>query len=438
MSLRILVATPDPEIRETLEVRLVGAGFEPFCAPDAHSAADLGTRLGAEIWLWGLFEAEERARVSEIARRCPDAYWVATGPGAPGLALETGMDDALENPGHEPALELVMRRAARACAARRDRRLLARRLADAAPERPIVGASPAMIELLEAMEAAAGFSACVLLRGEAGTGKEGIARAIHAQSARRQGPFVRVGARDGDAEGLARELFGACDPAGSPPGGLVEAGGGTLFLDDVEALPEDVQERLLGVLESEEVTPCGGEKPRRIDVRLIAASRCDLRAAVRAGEFHEGLLERLAAVELAVPALRERSRDIPLLLDHFVERAGRQLGRTLRGLSDDALARLVDYAWPGNIRELESVALRAVALARGEQITLRELPEHLDPDPEQRDGDLGLRRGRKRLEAEMIRRALQRTGGNRTRAARLLEISHRALLYKLKEYGIRD
>ena len=147
-------------------------------------------------------------------------------------------------------------------------------------------------------------------------------------------------------------------------------------------------------------------------------------------------LERLAAVELCVPPLRERGRDIPLLLDHFLARAARRLGKSLRGFSDDALERLVDYHWPGNVRELESVIERAVILARAEQITSDELPERLESEPTPREGDLGLRRGRKRLEAELIRRALRRTGGNRTRAARLLEISHRALLYKLKEYGI--
>jgi two-component system response regulator AtoC len=276
----------------------------------------------------------------------------------------------------------------------------------------------------------------VLIRGERGTGKEGLARAIHAQSARRLGPFVRFGLRDGDPARIASELFGASGASGTP-GRLVDARGGILFLDDVDALPLDCQERLLAALEAEEIASTDGAKPRRIDARVIAATSRDLRAESAAGGFQRDLLARLAGLELHVPPLRERGRDVPLLVDHFAERAARRLGKPLRGVSDEALTRLLEYGWPGNVRELENVIDRAALLAHGDQISPRDLPERLDAD-DPREGDLALRKARKRLEAELIRRALRRTGGNRTRAARLLEISHRALLYKLKEHGIRD
>jgi two-component system response regulator AtoC len=232
------------------------------------------------------------------------------------------------------------------------------------------------------------------------------------------------------------ELFGAAGKDATP-GRLLDARGGVLFLEDVDALSDDCQERMLAALESEEIVT-GAGKPRRIDVRVIAATHRDLAAIASAGEFRADLHARLAGVELRVPPLRERGKDIPLLIDHFLARASRRLGRPMRGLSDEALAHLVAYPWPGNVRELENVVERAVLLARGEQLALRDLPERLEANHEPREGDLALRRSRKTLEADLIRRALRRTGGNRTRAARLLEISHRALLYKLKEYGIRD
>jgi two-component system response regulator AtoC len=295
-----------------------------------------------------------------------------------------------------------------------------------------------MIELLEALESAAGYPASVLLRGESGTGKEALARALHAQSARRRGPFVRLCARKAAPGTLGAALFGSRAGERPGPGALVEARGGILFLENVEALAPEHQERLLAALESEEVLPSEGGKPLRIDVRVVSATTRDLGASAAAGEFRADLRARLAGVELQVPPLRERGRDIPLLVDHFVARASRRYGKALRGLTDEALSRLVQYSWPGNVRELENVVERAVLLARRDQVCLGDLPDRLEADTDLREGDLGLRRGRKRFEADLIRRALRRTGGNRTRAARLLEISHRALLYKIKEYGIRD
>jgi two-component system response regulator AtoC len=194
------------------------------------------------------------------------------------------------------------------------------------------------------------------------------------------------------------------------------------------------------VLQEEEVRPLGESKSRTVDVRVIAATARQLEAEVAAGRFREDLFYRLNVVQLEVPPLRERPRDVPLLADHFIAHFRAALGKPVRGISDDALERLVAYRWPGNVRELENVIERAVILAEGETLGLRELPQNVVAAEEAgaAAGDLSLKRARRAAEMDAIRRALRATNGNRTHAARLLRISHRALLYKLKEYAIRD
>jgi two-component system response regulator AtoC len=286
----------------------------------------------------------------------------------------------------------------------------------------------------------------VLLTGASGTGKEVLARAIHAQSPRRDEAFVAVNCGAIPETLLESELFGhvkgAFTGADRTKRGLFrEADGGTLFLDEIGELPTPLQVKLLRVLQEEEVRPLGESKSQPVDVRVIAATARELDADVESGRFREDLFYRLNVVRLHVPPLRQRPRDIPLLLDHFIAHFRAALGKPVRSVADEALERLVAYGWPGNVRELENVVERAVILAEGDCITLRELPQNVaSPGPGRGAGeaDHSLRRARRAAETEAIRRALGATGGNRTHAARLLGISHRALLYKLKEYGIRD
>jgi two-component system response regulator AtoC len=302
-----------------------------------------------------------------------------------------------------------------------------------------------MIELLELMERAAGFKSTVLISGESGTGKEVLARAIHAQSPRRNEPFVAVNCGAIPENLLESELFGHAKGAFTGAdrarrGLFVEADGGTLFLDEIGEMPTALQVKLLRVLQEEEVRPLGEAKPRTVDVRIIAATARKLDAEVAAGRFREDLFYRLNVVPLEVPPLRERPRDVPLLADHFIEHFRTALGKPVRAISDEALERLVAYRWPGNVRELENVIERAVILAEGDTLTLRELPQNvvLADAGQGAAPDLSLKRARRAAEVDAIRRALRATDGNRTHAARLLQISHRALLYKLKEYAIRS
>jgi two-component system response regulator AtoC len=286
----------------------------------------------------------------------------------------------------------------------------------------------------------------VLLTGESGTGKEVLARAIHAQSPRRAEAFVAVNCAAIPENLLESELFGhargAFTGADRARRGLfVEADGGTLFLDEIGELTPPLQAKLLRVLQEEEVRPLGESKPRRVNVRVLAATARDLEQEVQAGRFREDLFYRLNVLRVRVPPLRERRQDIPLLLDHFLASFATSLGKPVRELTDDALEKLVAYAWPGNVRELENVIERAMILVRGDSIGVRDLPANVTA-PAQAPETGGapeflLRSARRDAETEAIRRALAATGGNRTHAARLLGISHRALLYKLKEYEIQ-
>jgi two-component system response regulator AtoC len=304
-----------------------------------------------------------------------------------------------------------------------------------------------MIDLLEMMERTAAYKTTVLLSGESGTGKEVLARAIHSQSPRRQEAFVAVNCGAIPEALLESELFGHAKGAftgadRSRPGLFMAASGGTIFLDEIGELPTNLQVKLLRVLQEEEVRPIGESKPRTVDVRVIAATARDLESDVTEGRFREDLFYRLNVVHLEVPPLRARPKDVSLLVDHYFAHYQEALGKTFHGIADDALDALVAYRWPGNVRELQNVIERAVILADGDRLALNDLPENV-AHPTSTNGvgsshDLCLRRAKRSMEASLIKVALRATGGNRTHAARLLEISHRALLYKIKEYAIRD
>jgi two-component system response regulator AtoC len=329
----------------------------------------------------------------------------------------------------------------------------AARVATPDPLVTLVGDSPAMTALRTTVRKVAPHKTTVLVRGESGTGKEVVARALHALSPRAAAPFVAVncGAIPGGL--IESELFGhtkgAFTDAVRDRVGLVEqAAGGTLFLDEVAELPPASQVKLLRVLQDGHVRRLGADAGADtvVDVRVVAATSRPLEAEVAAGRFREDLLFRLDVLTLRLPPLRERTGDVARLAAHFLGTARARLGPavTARGFAPDAMAALEAYAWPGNVRELENTIERAAVMCEGAAVDVESLPERfagkraatpppvvVDPD------DLSIKRAARRTEEALIRRALERTGGNRTRAAELLEISQRALLYKIKEYGIQ-
>ncbi|MBI2115769.1 MAG: sigma-54-dependent Fis family transcriptional regulator [candidate division NC10 bacterium] len=311
----------------------------------------------------------------------------------------------------------------------------------------LIGKSPAMQELFHQIEQVAASRGTVLVSGESGTGKELVARAIHYNSPRRSGPFVVIDCAAIPETLQESELFGHAKGAftgavGIKRGLFEEADGGTLFLDEVGELRPPTQATLLRVLQDGSFRRVGDTRTLRVDVRVIAATNKDLAEAVRTGQFREDLFYRLKVVPIHLPPLRERREDIPLLADHFLQHSVAQARAEVRRITPQGLDLLLRYPWPGNVRELENTIERALLFCDGEAIG----PEHLPPEVRQSteairvglphdslDLRLALDRAGREVESDLIRRALDRSRGNRTQAARLLGISRRALLYKLKE-----
>ncbi len=311
----------------------------------------------------------------------------------------------------------------------------------------IVARSPAMITALEVAQKVAAHPSPVLISGASGTGKELVARLIHRESDRTSGTFVPVNCGAIPETLLESEFFGyvkgAFTGADRDRSGLFEAAnGGTMFLDEVGELPASLQVKLLRALQDGEIRRLGGNDSVEVDVRVIAATNRDLEGMVQKGEFREDLYYRLAVVPIHLPALCRRREEIPDLVHHFLERHRERLGVKVMGISPDAMERLLRYPWPGNIRELENLLERVVVLADESEIRVDDLPEDiLHPAPDRApidvsDDDLSVKRHSAELERVLIRRALERTGGNKTQAADLLELSPRALRYKIQDYGL--
>jgi len=379
----------------------------------------------------------------------PDtSFLVMSAYGSEDLAIEAmkaGAVDYVGKPFRPDELLLKLRMAAeRRGFARTVRRLKAELNAERGLD-ALVGDSPPMQELAAKLRKIAPVKTTVLVTGESGTGKELVARAVHELSPRKDQPFVAVNCGAIPESLMESELFGHVKGAftgaiRSSKGLFAEADGGTLFLDEVAELPPAMQVKLLRVLQEEEVRPVGDARSYKVDVRVVAATRRDLRKLVEEGAFREDLFYRLHVMALELPPLRERPSDIPSLANHFVAIYNDRLRRTpkIEGVSPAALQALSRHGWPGNVRELENAIERAMVLAEGSTLEPDAFALHggARKNGLLADDEISIKRATRRIEEELIRRALGRTGGNRTRAAELLEISHRALLYKLKEYGI--
>jgi two-component system response regulator HydG len=357
-------------------------------------------------------------------------------------AMKAGAFDYLRKPFEPEELEIVVARAVEYAGVRRDNARLRTALAGEFSVHGIVGRSEAMKEVVSILERIAPSDVPILIEGESGTGKDLLARAAHALSRRAAGPYVALN-MSAIPENLAEaELFGHEKGAftgaeQARAGFFAEAEGGTLFLDEVGLLPPALQPKLLRVLQDGEYIPVGSRKPRHANVRVVAATNEDLARSVKAGKFREDLWFRLRVVPVRLPPLRERREDVPLLVEHFVKKHALRLSRPPLLPDAEAMRALLDHPWPGNIRELEHALERGLLLARGDAITLADLPPEIgQPQDRGSSAEGRYRKARDAWERKFFEDVLREAGGSAARAAELAGI-HRSTLYeKLTRYGL--
>ncbi len=371
-------------------------------------------------------------------------------------ALKAGAFDYITKPFEQEELKKVIAKAIRA------HELERQNVHGSAVPPPLVGLSPPMRQVYEIVGKVADSPSTVLVTGESGTGKELIARELHRNSSRRDKPLIKVNCAAIPKDLVESELFGYergafTGAVGSKPGRFELADGGTLFLDEIGEIPVETQVKLLRALQESEFERVGGIKTLHVDVRLIAATNRDLKALIADGRFRDDLYYRLAVVPIALPPLRDRKGDIPLLVEHFIRKYDQRLGKKVERVDDEAMQVLLAYSWPGNIRELENLMERSVLFADGPLIEGASLPDALRERipgaavPIAAVGPLGaiaapsgasmkeiVRHAQAELEKELIARALEETGGNVTRAAKRLQISRKSLQVKMKELGLRE
>jgi len=359
-------------------------------------------------------------------------------------AMKLGAFDYLTKPFEEEEVVAVVGRALERRALQREVVFLRSELASR-EDGEIVGQSVEMRKLALLIGQVSRTSATVLVTGESGTGKELIARAIHRQGARRDKPFVPVNPAAIVESLLESELFGhergAFTGAYQKKLGKFElAQGGTLFLDEIATLKSDLQVKLLRVLQEREIERVGGTRRIPVDVRIIAATNGDLKRAIAGGAFREDLYYRLNVVPIAVPPLRSRRHDVPLLVDHFVRKYNQRFGKRVSGLAPEALAALEDYRWPGNVRELQNVIERAVALGEGPMVQLEDLPmDVVMGERHLREGDapaLPLAEALDQVERQIVSRVLERVRWSQNEAAEILGLHRNTLLRKIAKWGL--
>ncbi|MFK7987317.1 MAG: sigma-54-dependent transcriptional regulator [Sandaracinaceae bacterium] len=449
---RVLVVDDEENIRLVLRTLLKKQGYEVSVAPDAEEALARVDEIRpdfviADVRMSGMTGIELTRKLTEDGRDITVIVMSAYGSVELALeALKAGAYDYIQKPFKQDEVLLALRKAEERERLKRENKALRAQVRASASYGGMLGRSDAIRSVFRMIEKAAAYSTTVLIGGESGTGKELVARALHEQGARKAAPFVAVNCGAIPESLIESELFGhkrgAFTDASSDKAGLFEeADGGTLFLDEIGELPLSTQVKLLRVLQEGTFRRLGENGDRSSDVRVVAATVRNLTAEVAANRFREDLFYRLNVLPIHVPPLRERTGDVMLLVEHFVERNNERLGTQIRGVDEPAKKQLVAYHWPGNVRELENVVERAMVLADEDVLGLADLPDRLrEPDPVQAvlaSGELSIKKSQRFIEESLIRRALEKTGGNRTRASKLLEISHRALLYKIKDYGLR-
>jgi len=462
---QVLIVDDEPNLRKILAAQLSRDGYDVLLAEDGEQGLSLLREHHIDLVVTDLKmpKVDGMTLLREALRESPTLPIVMiTAHGTVDTAVEAlkiGAFDYLTKPFDKDEVRQVVAKALKT------RALADEEATSEAKDVPgarfgIIGQSAGLTDLYAVLERVADSPTTVLITGESGTGKELVARALHDHSARRAKPFIKVNCAAIPKELIESELFGYergafTGAVSSKPGRFELAHGGTLFLDEIGEIPVEMQVKLLRALQESEFERVGGIKTIRVDVRLVAATNRDLKKLISQSAFREDLFYRLNVVSLRLPALRERTSDIPLLVEHFLSKFNERLKKHVTGVEPEALDLLSAYGWPGNIRELENVMERAVLFCDGQKLRADDLPGELrgpggslapQSDAPAADMNLPSEGGLKehvkvamsRLERDLVSRALKQTNGNVTHAARLLKISRKGLQLKMKELGLRE
>jgi DNA-binding NtrC family response regulator len=454
----ILIIEDEAKLRHLIELQLTDEGFQVHSAGDAETGLKFLQKQPVDLVvtdfkLPGMSGLDFLHAAKRIDAHLPIIVMTAYGTVESAVdAMKAGASDYVLKPFSLAELVIVIRKELATRELREENRSLREALGRRYEYKSIVANSEKMQTVLALVERVAPTNATVLLGGESGVGKDLIARAIHEHSHRASGPFVKINSTAIPENLLESELFGYEKGAFSgavsmKPGKFELADKGTLFLDEIGDIPPAIQVKLLRVLQEREFERLGGTKTLKVDVRLIAATNRDLRAALEEGSFREDLYYRLNVVAIDIPPLRDHKEDIPALANFFLEKFVRDSGKSIRSITPQALKLLMDFHWPGNVRELENIIQRGVALSAGGALDVADI--HLDGAARRSsppgDGAPGtahhvLPDGMtlEQWEDETIREALRRANGNKSQAARALGLSRNALRYRLSRMGVAD
>ncbi|MDP2993153.1 MAG: sigma-54 dependent transcriptional regulator [Deltaproteobacteria bacterium] len=449
---RILVVDDEENMRHVLTAILKKEGYAVDTCPDAVSGLkkleeQCYDQVLCDICMSGMDGLSFLKEV--VSRNFDTTVIVMSAYGSIDTAIEAiklGAYDYIDKPFKPNEIILTLKKAEERARLRRENIRLREEVEKTYSFSSIVAKSALMAQIFDMVKKIADYKTTVLILGESGTGKELIAKAIHYNSIRRDKPLITINCGGIPETLLESELFGHVkgaftDAYRAKKGLFEEAHGGTLFLDEVGELPMSLQVKLLRALQEEEIRPLGDTQAIKVDVRIIAATARDLAKEVEKNTFRDDLFYRLNVLSITVPPLRERREDIPLLVDHFIQKYNNRLGTNVERISPEAMHRLMEYEWRGNVRELENVIERAMVLTESKIIGLEYLPSSIqkgsDTFPHEiLKGVMSIKKASKSVERELIKRALEQTKGNRTQAAHILEVSLPALLYKMKEYKI--
>jgi DNA-binding NtrC family response regulator len=449
MKATVLVVEDEEKLRRVIELQLKEAGLEVEQAGSSEEALKLVDRADlilTDLRLPGLSGLELLAALRRQDSHTPVVVMTAFGSIENAVeAMKAGAVDFLPKPFSLDHLMTVVTKALELRTLRDENRELRAELSQRYEFDNIVGRSQAMREIFATIMRVAPTRATVLLCGESGVGKDMIARAIHHHSPRADRPFVKINCTALPENLMESELFGyekgAFTGANlSKPGKFEQADTGTVFLDEIGDVPGSIQVKLLRILQEREFERLGSNKTRHIDVRVLAATNVDLRAALEQGTFREDLYYRLNVLPLNIPPLRDRKEDIPFLAQHFVKKLRKDLGSPVESISDAGIERLLEYHWPGNVRELENVIERSMVLASNPVLEATDIKLDTGPQARVASVDNFLPEGMTldQYEQSIIREALHRASGNKSQAARLLGLTRNALRYRLSQMGIES